>query len=488
MKNNLMYVPLGALVAALALAGCASTGGIDSHSSLRTTESVGLPTAAATPSFVPAPEWWREFGDENLNRLIAQALEGNPNLKLAQSRLEHAQAAAEGARAPLLPQLSGELDLQRQRFSENSIYPPPLGGAVLNTGTLQLNGGWELDFFGKNHAALDAALTSADAAQADLQAARVLLSANVARAWFQLARVEDQLKVAQRTLAQREEALRLVQDRVRAGLDSQLEQHQSEGALPEARQQIEALREQAEIVRHAIAALTGQGNRPIEITPSLETAKAIALPSELPANLLGQRPDIAAARMRVEAAGYAVQNAKAQFYPNVNLIAFAGLSTIGFERLFDIGSRQWGVGPAIRLPIFEGGQLRANLHGTAADRDAAVESYNAAVLDAIRDTADQVTSLQSIARQQTEQHEAQAQAEAAYQISLQRYQAGLGTYLNVLSAESTVLNQRRLGVDLAARALDTQVALIRALGGGWRQEQASSEVATQGIPTGFKTP
>lgn len=478
---------LGALVAAMALAGCASTGGIEARSTLSTAEAVGLP-AATVPSFTPAPEWWRDFGDENLNRLVAQALEGNPSLKLAQARLVRAQAATEGARAATLPQVNAEFDAQRQRYSENSIFPPPLGGAIVNNGTLQLNAGWELDFFGKNRAALDAALSSADAAQADVQAARVLLAANVARAWFQLARVEDQLKVAQRTLAQRDEALRLVRDRVQAGLDSQLELRQSEGSLPEARQQLEALREQSELVRHAIAALTGQGNRPIDAVPTLATAKPMALPAQLPADLLGQRPDIAAARRRVQAAGYEVQNAKAQFYPNINLVAFAGLTSIGFAPLLETGSREWGVGPAIRLPIFEGGRLRANLRGTTADRDAAVESYNAAVLDAIRDTADQIGSLQSIARQQAEQHEAQTQAEAAYQIALQRYQAGLGTYLNVLSAETTVLNQRRLGVDLAARALDTQVALIRALGGGWHQQQAASEVVTQGIPTGSRTP
>jgi outer membrane protein TolC len=135
------------------------------------------------------------------------------------------------------------------------------------------------------------------------------------------------------------------------------------------------------------------------------------------------------------------------------------------------------VGPAIRLPIFEGGKLRANLRGKNADLDAAIESYNAAVLDAIRDTADQVASAQSIARQQKEQHDAQESAEAAYQIATERYKAGLGTYLNVLSAETAVLAQRRLGVDLAARALDTQVALIRALGGGYRPAEAA--VATK---------
>jgi NodT family efflux transporter outer membrane factor (OMF) lipoprotein len=260
---------------------------------------------------------------------------------------------------------------------------------------------------------------------------------------------------------------------VHAGLDTNLELRQSEGSLPEARQQIEALQEQADIARHAIAALTGQGNQPVDITPSMASVKAVALPSQLPADLLGQRPDIVAARLRVQAAGYDVKNAKAQFYPNINIAAFAGFSSIGFGKLLHTGSQEWGVGPAIRLPIFEAGALRANLRGKNADLDAAIESYNAAVLDAIRDTADQVTSAQSIARQQKEQREAQASAESAYEIATQRYKAGLGTYLNVLSAETAVLSQRRLAVDLAARALDTQVALIRALGGGYRADAAA---------------
>jgi NodT family efflux transporter outer membrane factor (OMF) lipoprotein len=475
MIKTMKSARISALAAAVLLAGCADFKGIDSHSTMRSSESVGL--QASAPVFVPSAEWWRDFGDENLNKLIAQALQGNPSLKLAEARLAKAQAATEGARSALLPQVGGQADSTRQKFSANNIYPPPIGGSVMTVNTLQLNGSWELDFFGKNQAALNATLTAAQAAEADAQAARVLLSTNVARAYFQLARIDDELGVAKRTLAQRGESLKLVQDRVNAGLDTNLELRQSEGALPEARQQIEALNEQAEIARHALAALTGQGNQRVDVTPTVAQEKAMALPSQLPANLLGQRADIVAARLRVEAAGYDVKNAKAQFYPDINLVAFAGLSAIGFPHLLHAGSEQWGVGPAIRLPIFEGGKLRANLRGKNADLDAAIESYNAAVLDAIRDTADQVASAQSIARQQKEQHDAQESAEAAYQIATERYKAGLGTYLNVLSAESAVLAQRRLGVDLAARALDTQVALIRALGGGYRPAEAA--VATK---------
>jgi outer membrane protein TolC len=144
------------------------------------------------------------------------------------------------------------------------------------------------------------------------------------------------------------------------------------------------------------------------------------------------------------------------------------------DKLLQTGSDQWGVGPAIRLPLFDGGRLRANLRGKAADLDAAVESYNALVIDAVHDVADQLTSARAIARQQTEQSAAQASAESAYAIAVQRYQAGLGNYLGVLSAETAVLNQRRQGVDLVARALDTQVQLIRALGGGYTPDTSNT--------------
>jgi NodT family efflux transporter outer membrane factor (OMF) lipoprotein len=262
---------------------------------------------------------------------------------------------------------------------------------------------------------------------------------------------------------------------VGAGLDTNLELRQSEGALPDARQQLEALQEQAQVTRNALAALVGRADVPaVGSLPELRSLSTSTTVPALPSDLLARRPDIAAARWRVEAAGQDAESAKAQFYPSVNLVAFAGLSSIGLDKLLDLGSTQWGMGPAVRLPIFDAGRLRANLRGRTADLDAAVESYNGAVLEAIRETADAVAALQSIARQQAEQRQAETAAEGAYDIAVQRYRAGLGTYLNVLAAENAVLNQRRLGVDLAARALDARVALYRALGGGY---QADTTVA-----------
>ncbi|WP_295986964.1 efflux transporter outer membrane subunit [uncultured Variovorax sp.] len=453
-----------------ALAGCADMSGIGSQAKLRDAASLGIaPDSAAVPASRLDSQWWLAFGDPQLNSLIEQAVAGNPNLQVAQARLARAQASADIAGAALKPQVKADLDLNRQKFNSNYIYPAPLGGSTQNIGLLQLGASWELDFFGKNRTALDTAIGAANAAAADADAARVLLASNVARSYFQWARLNDQLTVARRTLEQRDQTLKLVNDRVSAGLDTSLELRQSEGGLPEARQQIEALNEQIALQQHALDALVGQPNVTASLKPPvIAGVKPMALQANIPADLLGRRADIAAARWRVEAASSDVANAKTLFYPNVNLTAFVGFQSLGFGKLLKSGSEQWGVGPAISLPIFEGGRLRANLRGKSADLDAAVESYNATVIDAVRDAADQVTSAQSIARQQAEQRAAQTAAEGAYDIAVQRYRAGLGNYLNVLTAETAVLAQRRLAVDLAARALDTQVGLARALGGGWQ--------------------
>ncbi len=462
-----------ALVLALGLGACADFSGIHPQASSRDAASVGL--GAGEFEAAPGMHWWREFGDAQLNALVEQALKDGPSLKLAQARLARAQAVTEVAGAATAPQLNAGVDITRQRYTENGPVPAPLAGSVRDSGTAQLSASWEIDFFGRNRAALDAALGSARAAEADAQAARVLLTSQVARTWFQLARIHEQMAVARRTLSQREETLGLVRDRVNAGLDTRLELRQAEGGLPEARQQLEALREQAVLTQNALSALLGQPPQVAAMAPPLMSGiRAVPHGDVIPADLLGRRADIVAARWRVQAATQDVGSARAQFYPNINLVAFAGFSSIGLDRLLQAGSLQWGVGPALRLPVFDGGRLRANLRGKTADLDAAVESYNAAVIDAVREVSDQLASAASITRQQTEQRTAQDAAEGAYDIAVQRYKAGLGNYLNVLTAETAVLNQRRLAVDLAARALDTRVALMRALGGGYQPEPVTA--------------
>ena len=334
------------LAGVLSLAACANFSGINPHAQALTAEQLNLQGNGSSASKTEiSAQWWESFGDAQLNRLVADALANSPSLRVAQTRLERVQAAQDSLRGSEGPQLNGSLDMTRQLFSATSIYPPPLGGSVRNIGTLQFSGSWEMDFFGKNRAALNAALGQEQAALADAQAARMLLASSVARTYFQLVRIEAQLGIAKRTLAQREQNRNLVQDRVTAGLDTQLELQQSDGALPEARLQIEILQEQKQLALNALAALTSKPNTALALDiPAQAAIKSVALSANMPMDLLARRPDIAAAKQRVRAASSEIDVAKAQFYPNINLIAFTGLSAIGFDKLTDAGSRAMGRG------------------------------------------------------------------------------------------------------------------------------------------------
>jgi NodT family efflux transporter outer membrane factor (OMF) lipoprotein len=462
----------------LVLAGCASTNGIAPQATKIEPARIGLTDTTPQPPL--ATEWWTAFGDATLDGLVERALADNPTLKASQARVERARASVGTAEAARRPQVDGVGNVTREHLSANGIFPPPLGGSTITLSEVQAQASWDLDLFGRNRAALEAAVGNELAAQADRAAARLVLSTNVVRTYLPLARFETQRDVAARALQQRGETFGLVQQRVQAGIDTNVELHQSEGALPETRQQIEAFDEQIAIARHALAALTAQPPTALDnLVPRLANVRAIALPVTVPADLLGRRPDIAAARWRIEAALQDVAAARAEFYPNVNLTAFIGLNTIGLSRLLHGGSDEWGVGPAIRLPIFDARRLRANLRARSADVDVAVETYNGSVLDAVRDAVDQIGSLQSIDRQRREQAQATASAESAYDLATQRYRAGLGTYITVLTAETNVLQQRRQSADLDARALDTEVALVRALGGGYADAPAVTAQASR---------
>jgi NodT family efflux transporter outer membrane factor (OMF) lipoprotein len=335
-----------------------------------------------------------------------------------------------------------------------------------------LNGAWELAFFGRNRSAIEAAVGAERAARADADAARVLLSTQAVRQYVQLARLVELRAIAERALEQRTQTLALIRQRVAGGLDTNVELRQGEATLPEARRQIEEIDGQIAVARHALAALTAQPpDAYASLAPALSAPQAFALPAAVPADLLGRRADIQSARWRVEAATGDVAAARAQFYPNVSLTAFVGLASIGLSNLVQAGSLQYGIGPALHLPIFDAGRLRANLRGKTADLDVAVETYHGAVLDAVRDVADQLTTVRSIERQQAEERETLAAAESALDLATQRFRAGLSTYLTVLTVESTVLTERRNAAELRARDIDTRIALIRALGGGYVPER-----------------
>ncbi|HET8608337.1 MAG TPA: efflux transporter outer membrane subunit [Burkholderiales bacterium] len=482
------YVAAGMLAIAAGVSGCADMNGLSSHVTpddadhLASTRTLSRP---AVDVHWPKSDWWKRLGDPQLDQLEHEAIAGSPSLQAAQARLAKARAAAGVARSTLLPRVNGGLTSTRQRFSAHDTVPPPFAGSWETENRLAFDFGYEFDLWGKNHAALAAALSRAEAARVDAFAARLLLSVAVARAYVQLAHFYDRLDVAQATLKQRQRIHELTRQRVAAGIDTRVELKQSEAALPATRENIAALDESIARTRNQLAALLGQGpDRGLAITRPRLPAENVAatLPSRLPADLLGRRPDVVASRWQVEAAARSIDVVKAQFYPNVNLLAFVGFQSIGLSQFLEAGSRIAGVGPALRLPIFEGGRLRSELAGANADYDAAVARYNRTLVDALRDISDRLAAFRSVATQRTEQRDAYAAVHEAYDLALQRYREGVGNYLSVLSAEAQVLQQQRLAADLRARAYDNRIDLVRALGGGFEPAAAvrNSESSSAG--------
>ena len=468
-----MTAKLTPFLAGLLLAGCASTAGLSTHGRLESAAELAARTSlAATPVTAaswPHSDWWTSLGDPQLDRLIDEALAGAPTLRVAEARTRAALAQAQVAGASLLPRVDADFELDREHPSARGTTPLPAGRNTATLHQLEATLSWEIDFWGKHREAYEAALGLSKVAEVDAYAARLALSVDIAQAYVRLQRAWRQLDIAEATLKQRNQVYALTRDRNAAGVDSLLEVKQAESALPATREEIARWHEAIALANNQIAALLGKGpDRGLAIVrPDASVGGAVTLPTALPADLIGRRPDLTSARLRIEALTHDIASAKAEFYPNVNLAAFAGLQSLGAAGFLTGASRTWGVGPAVSLPIFDAGRLRGNLAARNAGYDVAVEQYNQMLADALRDVVDQIASFRSVDQQRAAQQQAVATAREAYDLALLRYREGLGNYLQVLSTESQWLAQQGLDADLQARRLALSVSLVRALGGGF---------------------
>jgi NodT family efflux transporter outer membrane factor (OMF) lipoprotein len=464
--------------------GCASFSGIHwesqptSPSALAYTADIGG-DGVLVPGDWPRADWWTMFRDPKLDALMQQALARNPNLRAAEARVRAAHALADAACSSLYPTVDLNASATRQRFSANDIYPPPLGGSWVNQGRITLDFDYEFDFWGKHRNELDAALGDARAAVADAAQARLVLAAAVVQAYFQLQTDLASLAVAKETLAERDGLLELNRVRATRGLEAGIPVRQSDQQVASSRVDVSAADAAVRLDRHQLAGLLGLGpDAALDIQPVLRTYdEALELPANLPADLLARRPDIAAQQLRAEAAAARIGAAKADFFPNINLAAFIGFSATSFHglNLLTSGSRIAGIGPALHLPIFDAGRLRANLRGRYAEYDVAVEQYNQTLVDALRQVSDQVASLRAVKQQLADQANALTAADDAYRLTLDRYRAGLTSYLDVLVNEERLLAERLNRVRLQGRSLALLVETIRALGGGYQAPEAVAE-------------
>ncbi len=451
----------------LALSGCITPPNLGPQPQPIANDRLGLSSQVSAP--LPVPAWWSTFNDPQFDGLMQKALADNPSLAQAIARVREAQSLADVTRAGLAPSVSFDAQEVRQRLSSHEPIPSPYNGTKRWLGSEGLNLSWNIDFWGRQASLLKQARSQTTAAALDVAGARLALSGAVAQAYIDLYRNDALADVAQRTQAQRQRILEITRRRVRSGLDTDVELREASGAVPEAYVELLQAQAAAALDTHQLAALSGQGAGVYaELRrPTLDPAAVLPLPAALPADLLGHRPDVLAARDRIEGARAGQAAAKAAFYPDINLMAFAGTSAVGLGKLFVGNSAVYGAGPAIHLPLFDAGRLRAEYRGAAAEIDEAVAAYNGSVLQAVRETSDQLSLVEALNAQIVQQQRSLDDAEAAYRLAEERYRAGLTTYLTVLTTETAVLSARREHVGLISDQAIARVNLLLAVGGNF---------------------
>jgi NodT family efflux transporter outer membrane factor (OMF) lipoprotein len=425
--------------------------------------------------------WWAAYQDSQLDRLVGDAVADNPTLEQTLARLHLAQATVEAARSALWPNVSYDAALDRERLSGKDVIPPPFAGAKVWRGFEELNFSWELDFWGRQSSLLRQTRSDARATALDAEAARLAIIGAVVRTYFDLERSYELVEVAEREEKQRQDILDITRHRFTAGLDTSVELRQASGAVPEAR--VARLTVQAELDRdvHLLTALSGNGaGRYAQIQrPQLNTAQTLSMPSALPMDLLARRPDVLASRERVASARAGLAAARADFYPNIDLLAFGGTEAIGLDNIFRGHATAFGVGPALHLPVFDAGLLRAKYRARTVDIDIALTAYNQAVLSAVQETSDQLSDIASLDVSLVEQQRSLDDAEEAFRLATMRYQAGVTTYLTVLATETEVLSERRQHIDLEWARASARVNLLIDVGGDF-QPESSAALSTGG--------
>lgn len=471
--RSLRAVFLGAC-ATFSLAACATVPDLSPEPQVKT---FAGPVIALPQTRWPADAWWAAYNDPQLAQLIEEALAGSPDMATAAARIRKADAIAQQAGAARLPTLTAGGQATRTRRSQNDGLPEgiiPDGWNTAAQGTLQLSS--ELDLWGKARASLAAATSEAEAARADGANARLVLSTAVASAYADLARIHADAEAAALALKARTATEELMTQRHAQGLETLAAVKRATANRAQAMSDLGQAAEGLAIGRNRLAALTGQGPmRALSIAaPQLSMTWRFGLPADLSTEFMGRRPDVVAARLRTEAAAKQIKVAKADFYPSVRLSALIGVQALGLDRLTSGASTYGSMGPAVSLPIFTGGALRGAYKGARADYDMAVAAYDATLIRALNEVADAAVMAAALEPRAQRVREALAAAEDAYSLTLARYQGGLATYLDVLSAEDAVIAARRSQAELETRAFSVDIALVKALGGGFRAPPAKS--------------
>jgi multidrug efflux system outer membrane protein len=416
----------------------------------------------------PETQWWTRFHDAQLNALMARALQDGPSLQTAAARVSLARGALQLDSANSGTDVDFKANSNRQRYSANGLFPPPIGGGYFNESTLQVVAKYDFDWWGKRGAQIRASLGEVNARRAEYAQAEQILAAAVAQSYFNLqagwARLDNlqQMRVAQSALVADKSK------RIAHGLATSDEQRTAESDLNALNREYAQTEMQNVREREALRALIGADATALgDLTPHAMPDEGAALPANLGIELLARRPDLQAARARVEASLSRIEVEKAAFYPDINLTGFFGADALSLDKLLNVSSRTLFIGPALTLPLFNSGTLRARLGIARDQRNELIADYNQSVVNAIRDVAQAGADLQGLDRQQREQDAATQSAQDKLRSAQARFSRGLADNSSLLNAQLAVFEQHDQDLQLKARQLLGQVALIKALGGGY---------------------
>ncbi len=427
----------------------------------------------------PRGDWWEVFNDGELDALVRQVVITNQTIKGAEARVREARALTQAARGAFFPIVTANASATRSGGRGGAA-----GGSVGSTGgstgggrnnyNVALDVNWEVDLWGRVRRTVEASEATGEASAADLESAKLSAQAQLAEDYFLLRAQDAQIRLLNDTVAAYERSLQLTRNQYAVGVVGRADVAQAETQLKSTQAQaIDATVQRAQL-EHAIAILIGKP--PAEFSLAAETVPTVfpVIPVELPSELLERRPDIAAAERRAAAANAQIGVAESAFFPSLTLSATGGFQSSVLSQLFSLPSRYWSLGPALAQIIFDAGLRRAQTAQAIATYEENVANYRQTVLTGFQEVEDNLAALKILEQEATVQDEAVKAARESLAIVLNQYRAGTANYLAVVVIQAAALNNERTAISILGRRLTASVALIKALGGGWKEAPAAT--------------
>ncbi|MGA9667353.1 MAG: efflux transporter outer membrane subunit [Gallionella sp.] len=427
---------------------------------------------ASPADAIPRYEWWKTFGDRQLDELETDCLKDNPTLKIAVARLDQAQAQSNARAASLAPTVALDANAARTRISANrplASYGIPNSSTVQNDFTGALTVSYEVDWLGRVRRDVESARASAAQADADRENVRLILTAQIASAYFQLRQLDEEIRFVTETVGLQEEVLRLIGIRQKLGVAAQIDVALQSALVESSKAELELMGNQRKQLEDTVATLAGVPAASFRLSAGSLPAKPPAIPVGVPASLLERRPDIASAERAMAAANAQIGVARAAYFPSLSLSAVAGgYESNSLTSLISAPSLIWAVGVQSTQTLFDGGRIRAGVDFAQAGYVGALANYRQAVLVAIQEAQDALDDLHGLESAQKQQDEAVRNQNKAYQITLLRYKEGLDNALALATVQQNQLSALRAQSQIRGGQFVAAVSLLKALGGGWQ--------------------